>query len=252
MKLVKDIATMTVKFALIILAVTAVVSCIFISPTDMNASKDLIQKWAVILGTTEHDMREYLVAATGIHERELLLHKLADKSPSWSVFYNAHDFEFDALIRQYEGTEMERNIKARSALYRIGKHMSELKQTYLENERDILAFGVYSGMLKELNDVAYLRLEKIALREPISPFLHNDDAELWELIRHFIAKFEHETRNWSDLSEAFHNIRFDRPLMVVHRLRNQPIVYDLLTDHPTHQALGKLFKAMESELPRLL
>ncbi len=251
----KGIAIITGKAVFVVVLLMAVGGCAIMRGvrgcTRCDSDKDAVREWAAALGTTEEDMFAYLKNATDIHDRGKLNIVLKGKRPGWSAFYTQNDPSFDDLVRRYEGTERDRNIKVRQAMNHLAQHVGRVQGAYFQEDkdnRDVLNARVYGGMLREL---ANLRLKTEALRDPASPFLGDDDVEIWQLVRRFIATFEGETHRSADLKIAFDGIRFDDPLAVVERMRHETIIYVLLVKLPTHSALGELFKALEDELPRL-
>lgn len=212
--------------------------------------EDAVRSWAASLGTTEDDMLLYLTRATGIHNRERLNSALSGRSAGWSAFYTRNDPAFDDLIRRYEGVERDRNISVRASLHRLAKQMAAVQMAYDQGNQSALDGRIYGGMLQELAGTSYSKLEKLASRDPASPFLSNDDAEIWALVRRFVAMLEAEAQRSVDLSRAFSGIRFDETLMVIERMRHERVVHVLLVNLPTHHALGELFTAFQNELPR--
>jgi len=252
---IKEIAIMTGKSVFwgftIGVVIVAVGGCAIYQAISSNTAKDdAVREWATTLGTTEGDMFMYLTHTTGIQDREQLNRKLLGKPCSWSAFYTRNDPAFDNLLRRYEGTERNRNLQVRASLHRLAGQMARVRMSYIQGNQAALNSQVYGGLLQELAGPAFARLDELSAGNPDSPFIENDDAETWALVRRFVAALEKEAGSNPDLSKAFSGIRFNETLMVVERMRYEDVVEVLLINLPTHQALGDLFKALEQELPR--
>ena len=241
---------MTLKGVFIFLLILLVAGCAIFHMLDQGTKPHVIKDWACKLGSTESDMLAYLKDATGIYDPVVLQDRLSVLTPSWSAFLGKSEPELEDLVRRYDGPEINRHLEARRALHALAQHMSAVRKAYLRDDRGSVGSRVYAGLFKELAGDAYSSLEGISGRDPKSPFLSADDAEIWGFVRKFISELEGETHKSTDLKNAFSGISFDQPLMVVERMRYEPVVQVLLLNLPSHQALGELFKVLADELPR--